>query len=290
VSELPAELAATAAGLGLRITRVVRRTDKTLLADGTLAGRRVAVKCLIHSDPFWVAKLRHEAHAYQVFADSPPPVRVPQLAYTDNSRLLILEWLDGRNLDDDRYPQRSLTAEEAEAALGCVLALGRWAAPAGAFEAIFGYPGRFRRYHASGHLSGPDLAALDRLLARTGPPSRVNHGDPLPSNILLRAGGSAALLDWEFAGLFLAGFDLAMLHTLLGARTPTIKTRIDETIADAGDEDAFAVNLVAVIVRELRIHQELPEEPLRGSRLPLIEAAWQQARERLHGLAARRPR
>jgi Phosphotransferase enzyme family len=284
--ELPAGLADAAATLHLRITRTIRRTDKTLLAAGTLAGQRVAVKCLLDTDPFWAAKLRHEARVYELFAVSPPPVRVPRLLYTDHSRLLVLEWLDGRSLDDERYPQRGVTAVESEAAIECALAFSRWVVPAGAFGAGLDYPERFGRYHARGYLGDVDLTALNRLLSRTGPPRQVGHGDPLPSNILLGPGNHVALLDWEFAGLFLPGFDLAMLYVLLGARTPSVRERVDELVAGLGAEDAFAVNLTAVVIRELRLHRELPGGPLRDSRLPLIEGAWRRARQRLHRRAS----
>lgn len=66
----------------------------------------------------------------------------------------------------------------------------------------------------------------------------------------------------------LPGFDLAMLHTQLGAHSPLI---------------------AAVLTRELRMHHVLPDGPLRGSRLPLIEAAWAHARDRLHQRASQRP-
>jgi hypothetical protein len=187
------------------------------LSDGTLAGQRVAVKGRAGSDPFWAAKLRHEALVCQAFAAAPPPVRVPELVCTDGSRLLILEWLDGRPLDDDRYPQRTLGGEEIGAVLRCVLALSQWVAPPGALDAVF---------------------------------------------------------------------DLARLHRQLGADTPAVKARIEETITDAGCTDAFAVNLAAVVVRELRIHHDLPAGRLRDARLRLIDRAWQHARDRLHRLAA----
>lgn len=47
------------------------------------------------------------------------------------------------------------------------------------------------------------------------PFAAVAHGDPLPANLLLSEHGECVLLDFEFTGLFAAGFDLAMLHTLL---------------------------------------------------------------------------
>ncbi len=285
---LPADLAATASVAGLAVSEVLHRTSKTMLAAGTLGQRRVAVKILLGHDPFWAAKWQHELRVYQAFAASPPPLRVPRLLYTDNARLLVLEWLDGQRLDDDRYPQRALTAAETSTVLGCVRTLNRWPAPA-PLGTVLDYPDRFRRYHDKGYLTSADHDALRRLLARAGQPGQLNHGDPLPANILIDTTRGAALLDWEFTGLFLPGFDLAMLHTLLGARTPAIRERIDDAVAADGSEVPFTINLAAVLTRELRIHHELPAGPLRDSRLPQIEAAWEQARDRLHRQAARQP-
>ncbi len=287
--QVPDDVAAAVEQLGLRVAKIIHRTDKTLLAKGLLSEQPVAVKCLLTPDPFWTAKWRHEVHVYRVFADSPPPLRVPRLLYTDNTRLLVLEWLEGRSLDDDRYPQHALSADEIDTVLGCLNAVNQWSAPSGTFEAVFDYPDRFRRYHARGYLTDQDRDALALLLDRTGQPSQLNHGDPLPSNILVSDKLGAALLDWEFTGIFLPGFDLAMLHTQLGASTPAVKEQIDDLIRAAGTEDAFTVNLAAVLTRELRIHHELPDGPPRDRRLPLIEAAWDKARQRLQQLASRRP-
>ncbi|MEV0611476.1 phosphotransferase [Polymorphospora rubra] len=286
---MPTDLAATVRAVGLEISEVLHRTDKTLLATGTLAERRVAVKCLLDPDPFWAGKWRHEVDVYQLFATCPPPLRVPRLLYTDGVRLLVLEWLHGRRLDDDRYPRRALSTTETDAVLGCVQGFNRWPAPGSGFGIVFDYPDRFRRYRSRGYLDEADHDALTRLLSRVGEPRQINHGDPLPSNILIDPALGATLLDWEYTGLFLPGFDLAMLHTQLGAYTPAVQKRIDEFIVESGNVDAFAVNLVAVLTRELRLHHELPDGPLRESRLSLIEAAWDQARDRLHRQAGRRP-
>ncbi|MGX6601696.1 phosphotransferase family protein [Micromonosporaceae bacterium Da 78-11] len=284
---VPPELAATATSLGLRIDGVLRRTDKTLLAAGELAGEHVAVKLLLDTEPFWSAKWHHEVDVYRTFADSPPPIRTPRLLYTDNSRILVLEWVEGQQLDDDRYPQRALTTSEADAVLRGVSALHHWHAPKDRFKTVFDYPERFSRYHANGYLTGADHEALNRLLADVAAPDELNHGDPLASNILIRDDGEATLLDWEFTGLFLPGFDLAMLHTQLGVGTPMVKDRIDALIEESGFQAAFIVNLAAVLTRERRLHCELPEGPLRSARLPHIDVAWQHARDRLHTFAGR---
>jgi aminoglycoside phosphotransferase (APT) family kinase protein len=117
-------------------------------------------------------------------------------------------------------------------------------------------------------------------------PSAFGHGDPLPSNLLLTPDGNCALVDWEFGGLFLPGIDLAMLHTLLGARTPAVRTVIDKIVADTGIEGPFAVNLAMVLTRELRIHRELPGTPERDKHLAVLDSAWAQARDRIHTAAS----
>ncbi|WP_194835950.1 aminoglycoside phosphotransferase family protein [Nocardia sp. XZ_19_369] len=280
----PDDLATAACAADVEINTILHQTDKTVLGKGTRAGQPVAVKFLLDTDPFWAAKWRHELEIYQVFARTPPPVRVPRLVDTDNARLMVLEWVDGTPVDTDRYPQQPITEHHAEMILSSVAALHRWQAPLKAFEVIFDYADRFRRYHTLGYLGDADHDVLQRLLATTGQPDQLNHGDPLASNILLDDRDQVTLLDWEFAGLFLPGFDLAMLHTQLGAHTPQIKSHIDTSVAEAGIETPFVLNLVTVLTRELRIHRELPENPLRATRLPLIETAWSQVQQRLHQL------
>ncbi|MGH3814768.1 MAG: hypothetical protein ACRDUV_20370 [Pseudonocardiaceae bacterium] len=39
------------------------------------------------------------------------------------------------------------------------------------------------------------------------------------------------MLDWEFTGLYLPGFDLALLHTLITV-TPHARNRIDRIVTE----------------------------------------------------------
>jgi hypothetical protein len=277
-----------AAELGLLDVSVLRCSGKTLLAAGDLAGRPVVVKVLLDGGGFWQARWRHEIGIYRAFAQEPPPVRVPALVRTDGVRFLVLERLDARPLDTERYPGHRLTAAQTEPCLAAVRALSTWRPASGQFAPVWDYPDRVSRYHAAGHLTDTDRDALHRLLARCGRAGEIGHGDPLPSNMLLTADGGCALVDWEFAGTFLPGFDLAMLHTLLGANTPAIRTRIDQVVTDTGIQEQFAVNLAMVLTRELRIHRELPDSPERARRLAFLDTAWTQARDRLHAAARKR--
>jgi aminoglycoside phosphotransferase (APT) family kinase protein len=247
----------------------------------------VVVKMSADTDPLWRLRQRHEIGVYLIFAEHPPPVRVPRLVCTDGESMVIIERLEGTPLDTGRYPERPLTEHEVCATTELVRTLHDWRPLPGGFVPVFTYRHRIARYHAAGYLGDSDWHALDRLLARCGRPSQLNHGDPLPGNIFSTPGGEWALLDWEFTGLFLPGFDLAMLQILL-AGTPAAAGHIEAIVAETGHIDAYLVNLAVVLARERHIHHELPEDhPLRLARLPALEAAWLRARDRIHAAAGR---
>ena len=128
------------------------------------------------------------------------------------------------------------------------------------FRPVFAYHERIVRYHAAGYFTEDDRRALERLLARCGQPWQLNHGDPLPGNMVRLPSGEWALLDWEFTGLFLPGFDLAMLSVLL-AGTPGAAALLEDVACRTGSEEAYLVNLAVVLSRERRIHLTLPAGP-----------------------------
>lgn len=284
----PGALAALASRCpGICVERVLRDGGKSVLATGRVGDQPVVVKILADAAPLWQARQRHEIEVYEIFAGHPPPVRVPKLVCTDGERVLVLERIDGTPLDTDRYPARILTSDEVHAATALVTALAGWQPLPGGFMPVFDYPSRIARYHSAGYFGDADRAALGRLLARCGEPRQLCHGDPLPDNMLITPAGEWALLDWEFTGLFLPGFDLAMLHTLLTA-TPAARDHIETLVTEAGEAEPFLVNLAVVLSRERRIHRELPgDHPLRQVRLRLIETAWTSARDRIHAAAGR---
>jgi hypothetical protein len=268
------------------VDRVLRHDGKSMLAGGYVGEQPVVIKMSADADPQWRMRQRHEIGVYLIFAEHPPPVRVPRLVCTDGESMVVIERLEGTPLDTGRYPERPLTEQEVYATTELVRMLHDWRPLPGGFGPVFTYRDRIARYHAAGYLGDSDCGALDRLLARCGRPSQLNHGDPLPGNILSTPGGEWALLDWEFTGLFLPGFDLAMLQILL-AGTPAAAGHIEAIVAETGQLDAYLVNLAVVLSRERHIHHELPEDhPLRVARLPALEAAWLRARDRIHAAAS----
>lgn len=279
----PARLEDVARALGLRVDEVLRRTDKTLLAGGRWRDRPVVIKLLLDTEPFWIDKLQHEIAIYQVLGQHRPPVRVPALLYTDGRRLLVLERLPGVPLDRDRLPEHAVAPAALAATLQTLGALAAWQQPTHAFRRVFDYADRVARYSTYGLLDDSDRRALTALIDRCADRWQLNHGDPLPSN-LIYDGVQCGLIDWEFTGLYLPGFDLALLRILL-LRTPQAAAEIDRAVAVQDIETPFAVNLAMALTRELRLHRELPDTHPHRSRLPLIAAAWEEARRSIHTLA-----
>ena len=285
---VPPRLAALAAQFpGLRVEEMLCHDGKSLVAAGHAGDQPVIIKVLADGDPGWRHRQRHEIGVYQIFAEHPPPVRVPRLVHTDGHRIVVMERLAGTTLGRGRYPQ-VLTGPEVLAAVRLVGQLHDWQPLPDGFRPVFAYHKRIARYHAAGYFTEDDRQALERLLARCGQCRQLNHGDPLPGNMVRLPSGEWALLDWEFTGLFLPGFDLAMLSVLL-AGTPGAAALLEDVVRRTGSEEAYLVNLAVVLSRERRIHLTLPEDhPLRLARLPAIDAGWAQARERLRGAAGRR--
>ncbi|MHA6802959.1 phosphotransferase family protein [Salinifilum ghardaiensis] len=121
---------------------------------------------------------------------------------------------------------------------------------------------------------------MQHLLATTVP-AEPAHGDGVPPNILLTGEGIARLVDWEFAGLRRAGWDLALLHTLL-TRTPVAQHLLAEHATTSGVWDGFPLQRSLAIAREVRIHTALPDGPLRNQRLALLSTAWRLLTADLH--------
>ncbi|MBC7299451.1 phosphotransferase family protein [Nocardia salmonicida] len=269
--------------LGADVTagRVLRATDKSLLVVGDYHGRAAVIKVCLTDETFWHNKFGHEIGIYRAFEIFPPPTRVPELIHAANGRVIVIEHIPGRVVDTERYPIDPITPAVFDATVNTLLGFGAWNPPPGALSPVFDYPDRVERYHRIGIFDDDDRIALHRLIAAVGPIDAVAHGDPLPSNLLITEDGSCVPVDFEFTGLFAAGFDLAMLHTLL-ASTPGAQSSIEAIVAETDIETPFLLNQAMVLSRELRLHTELDDGEFRTSRLALIEPQWEAVRASLH--------
>ncbi|MEU1146731.1 aminoglycoside phosphotransferase family protein [Streptomyces sp. NPDC005863] len=247
--------------------QVLRRSGRTVLLVGT-AGRGTAVaKCLLDHSPVWAERIRHEIAAYRSFVRHRPPVRAPRLIAADpDDCTLVIERMPGRVAALLRHPIESPPRADIRAALGSVCRLNQWRPPAEMFGRPLDYGKRISRFHELGLLTDRDMGDLQKLLhgiahsvghQGQGPQSmwQFCHGDALLSNILLSPTGPV-LVDWEHAGWYLPGYDLATLWAVLGD-APMARREISQLAQATGTaaRDAFLVNLMLVLTREIRTYE-----------------------------------
>jgi hypothetical protein len=236
---------------------LLREDGQHVLLAGTAGRTPVVAKCLADpADAAAVERFRHEIAAYRAFVRRRPPCRLPKLVAADPERcLLVLERVPGRPAALERHPANAPTPGEVRAVLGAVRALNLWQPPAGIFDTQLDYAREVARYHALGLLTDRDAGDLQLLLHGVAHlPHQFCHGDALLANMLLGPTGPV-LVDWERAGWFLPGYDLAVLWAVLAGDTAA-RRQISQLAQAPGTlaRDSFLANLLLVLMRELRMY------------------------------------
>jgi hypothetical protein len=240
--------------------------ERHILIAGTAGRTPVVAKCLsVHGSPSRQATrsaletaelFRREVAAYRAFVRHRPPARLPKLVAADTERcVLLLERIPGRPASRERHPVNTPAPGEVRAILGAVRSLNLWRPPAGTFGSALDYNREVARHHALGLLTDRDAGDLQQLLHGLAHTARqFCHGDALLTNVVLAPSGPV-LVDWEQAGWYLPGYDLATLWTVLSGDTAA-RRQISQAAQVSGTlpRDAFLVNLILVLMRELRRH------------------------------------
>ncbi|MFE4923609.1 aminoglycoside phosphotransferase family protein [Streptomyces sp. NPDC056661] len=250
--------------------QVLRRSGRSVLLVGTTGRTTAVAKCLLDHSPVWSERFRHEIAAYRTFVRHRPPVRVPRLIAADPENCtLVIERMPGRVAALTRHPSEAPPRADVRAALGAISRVNAWRPAAGLFDAQLDYASRIARYHELGLFTDRDLGDLQKLLhglAHAGGRQGMGqfcHGDALLSNILLSPTGPV-LVDWEHAGWYLPGYDLATLWAVLGD-APVARRQISQLAQATGPaaRDAFLVNLMLVLTREIRTYETAVQRAMR---------------------------
>ncbi|WP_406016088.1 aminoglycoside phosphotransferase family protein [Streptomyces sp. NBC_00984] len=252
--------------------QVLRRSGRSVLLVGSTGRATAVAKCLLDHSPAWSERFRHEIAAYRAFVRHRPPVRVPRLIAADPENCtLVIERMPGRVAALTRHPSEAPPRADIRAALGAISRVNAWRPAPRLFDAPLDYASRIARYHELGLFTDRDLGDLQKLLhglAHAGGRQGMGqfcHGDALLSNILLSPTGPV-LVDWEHAGWYLPGYDLATLWTVLGD-APAARRQISQLAQAAGPaaRDAFLVNLMLVLTREIRTYETAVQRAMRDS-------------------------
>jgi hypothetical protein len=242
----------------------MREDERHILVAGTAGRTPVVAKSLTPNasvrsgrSGLETAELfRREVAVYRAFVRHRPPARLPKLVAADTERCVLLtERVPGRPASRERHPVNTPAPGEVRAILGAIRSLNLWRPPAGSFDTPLDYPREVARYHALGLLTDRDAGDLQQLLhglAHIAP--QFCHGDALLTNMVLAPSGPV-LVDWEQAGWYLPGYDLAQLWTVLSGDTAA-RRQISQVAQLNGTlpRDAFLVNLILVLMREIRMH------------------------------------
>ncbi|OEV31071.1 phosphotransferase [Streptomyces nanshensis] len=252
--------------------QVLRRVGRSVLVSGTAGRNAVVAKCLVDKGDSSVERFRHEIAAYRTFVRHRPPVRVPRLVAADPEEcVLVIERMPGRVAALRRHLLDSPPRADLRAALGALCKVNLWHPPGPAFTRPIDYPARLSRCHQQGLLTDRDLGDLQTLLHGVakahgtggGAPWQFCHGDALLTNVLLAPPGPS-LVDWEHAGWYLPGYDLATLWVVLGD-APMARRHISQLAQAQGAaaRDAFLVNLMLVLTREIRTYETAIQRTMR---------------------------
>ncbi|MGY1434246.1 aminoglycoside phosphotransferase family protein [Streptomyces reniochalinae] len=256
--------------------QLLRKRGRSVLLAGTAGRNTVIAKCLLDHSPAWVERFQHEIAVYRAFVRHRPPIRTPRLIAADpDTCTLVIERVPGRVAAAQRHPLQAPPAADLRAVLGSFHRVNHWEPPGALFERPVDYPAKLERYHEQGLLTDRDLGDLHKLLhglvqpggpgGRRSVPWQFCHGDALLTNVMLGPAGPA-LVDWEHAGWYLPGYDLATLWTALGD-APLARRHLSQLAQKAGPaaRDAFLVNLMMVLTREIRTCETAVQRTMRDT-------------------------
>ena len=190
----------------------------------------------------------NELRVNRLLSDARPPVDTPGLLDHDlRARSLTFEAIPGEPLGP-KYPA-SLHAND----IGGMVALAgrlRTYRPRRRWFRRLGSARRIDLARQAGLLGEREAVALADLAARVHTRRSFAHGDLTARNVL-RHGEGLALIDWEWAGLYPPGYDLAFLWFSL------VDVGVDEGRAEVerhveGDEAAFLLSALLIQLWHLR--------------------------------------
>lgn len=105
--------------------------------------------------------------------------------------------------------------------------------------------------------------AISELLAQWQPTMAFAHGDFIPRNMIDNA-GTIALVDWEFAGWYPIGYDLATLWLVTG-EVPGARERIESNVGQESSSFWFGAYVASVSYLGLALRSP-PSAPFAESR------------------------
>ena len=169
--------------------------------------RRDALVDKVYRRPDSRNDVERAAYRYLARFDAP----VPRLVEEATDRI-VLEYVE--NIGDYEAALRGGGSVAATRALGRAYAALHEVPPAGPVTAHRLEVEHLEAWCEAVHVAAPNLSRPIAAFDEPGSMLSFSHGDPAPSNTLLRADGEVVLIDFEYAGARHRGYDLAGWHVL----------------------------------------------------------------------------
>lgn len=245
---------------------IIAETCKSKVVFGRLNNKPVVVKILSLGVAHWRDKFANEIKIYRCFSNYGAPVKIVKVVYSNIRKgIIVYEQLMAQPLSHARYPADPAQFKYCQRIVSDIEKISGYRhlpRQANAGDNNF-WIRKASNYTNSGILNSYDLNKIKHLLNISGRGVEFAHGDLLFTNCLIfDQDDSVAYLDWEFAGYYLKGYDLALLWIIMMKSPDSRKYILDHVFASQKDFPCeFFINLFLLIAREIKIHKEAKNVP-----------------------------
>src|SRR5262249_54493190 len=156
---------------------------------------------LTTNDPYWARRRHHEVEVYGLIDADPPGPPTPRLIHDDIDGLMMLTRLSGSPLHTARHIDTDLSAASVTVVLSTINAMSHWQPATLPAPVVADYRAPVDAEQVAGIIDDGTRATIHALLDRSGAHREMQHGDPLPANLILHA-NRCGLVDFEHSALF----------------------------------------------------------------------------------------
>ncbi len=200
-----------------------------------------------------VRRFRNELRVNRMLNGHAPPVPTPRLLDSETrTRSLTFAAFSGEPIGP-KYPS-DLTPADIDTVLDLARTLRRYNPPRRRWMRRLNTEHRLALAARRGVLDARDADALAGSARRHHTRLRLAHGDLVVRNVL-RRGADVALIDWEWAGLYPAGYDEAFLWFSLQDQEGG-RARVERAVVV--DEASFLLS--ALVIELWHLQWYVPEE------------------------------
>lgn len=259
---------------GFRVAETLQDNEKSAVVRLEKDGQKYIGKWLNISEAGWPGKFQNEQRAYRLFQAFLPDFNTPKRHPESTDGLLIVSYIDAHPHTRERYILEPLPAEVKQVYMSICKELVNWQYAGKDKLRVYDYNARIQKLLNRDQITPEIAEKLTNNYLNQTHAITPQHGDLIPENILLAADNTPTLIDWEYAQLYLPGFDLALLQTtVLG--DPQFREKIDELVKARGIEQPFNLNKAIVLLREIRIHEVIPDKNnIHKIILPALRREW----------------